>query len=49
MPVCRECGRQAATVEMRRTPKGDALCKMKLECKRRKAENRILHDIGRAS
>lgn len=36
MPVCRECHVMQATVEMRRSPKGDWLCKDKQACLRRK-------------
>lgn len=49
MPMCRECGLVAATVEMRRTPKGQALCKDKNGCRVRVADRKLLRDIGRAS
>ncbi len=49
MPVCRECGLTAATVEMRRTSTGAHLCKEKLGCRIRKADRRLMADIQKAS
>ncbi len=40
MPVCVKCGRWAASVEMRRSPKtpGVFMCKDKLTCNKTKKE-----------
>lgn len=43
MPVCSKCNRMAATVEMRRSPKGGYLCKEKSRCLK---PHRIIRTAG---